>query len=330
MKLFLKEHWSLIALQVIQSFLLLSVIWLAGFRNCSILTYSLLLYFAIFCFYLLYKYMTRRKLYHLLQQTMNHLDDALQKLDYAPISDAVSKILQQQYSLFQYEIIHLKNKQDQHLTFIDRWIHQMKTPLSVLSLIAKDLDEPESSNVREEIDRLQSGLTTVMHMSKLRTIEQDFQIRRVHLPSLLAEINRDLRRLYIRNDVYPNVKKQEEVTIETDEKWLYFIINQIISNAIKYTNGLSKEITFVIYTKDEKAFLEVTDYGVGIPEHDIKRIFSPFYTGENGRYFRESTGVGLYIAKEAISYLAHDIKVSSKVGEGTTFILIFNTYLTNL
>src|SRR5690625_3173089 len=79
MKLFLKEHWSLIALQVIQSFLLLSVIWLAGFRNCSILTYSLLLYFAIFCFYLLYKYMTRRKLYHLLQQTMNHLDDALQK-----------------------------------------------------------------------------------------------------------------------------------------------------------------------------------------------------------------------------------------------------------
>src|SRR5690625_558233 len=96
MKLFLKEHWSLIALQVIQSFLLLSVIWLAGFRNYSILTYSLLLYFAIFCFYLLYKYMTRRKLYRLLQQTMNHLDDALQKLDYAPISDAVSKILQQQ------------------------------------------------------------------------------------------------------------------------------------------------------------------------------------------------------------------------------------------
>src|SRR5690625_3935356 len=154
---------------------------------------------------------------------MNHLDDVLQQIYYAQISDDVSNILQQQYSLVQYEIIHVKNKQDQHLIFIDRWIHQMKTPLSVLSLIAKDLDEPESSNVREEIDRLQSGLTTVMHMSKLRTIEQDFQIRRVHLPSLLAEINRDLRRLYIRNELYPNVKTQEEASIETDETWLYFI-----------------------------------------------------------------------------------------------------------
>jgi len=68
----------------------------------------------------------------------------------------------------------------------------------------------------------------------------------------------------------------------------------------------------------------VKDFGIGIPDFDQKRIFQPFFTGENGRKYRESTGMGLYLVKEVVNYLGHDIEVDSKVGEGTTFKLIFN------
>jgi len=323
MRLFFREHRSFIVFQIIQVAIVLGIIWLAGYHNYGIIGYCLFLYFVICGCYLFYKYLTRRKLYHLLSFSFTELDESLQKLDYAPLSTAVSEQLRVQYNLFQSQMLNLQNKQDEHLTFIDKWIHQMKTPISVLELIASELDEPDSSNIREEIDRLKSGLATVMYMSKLRTIKQDFHIKRVHLPSLLEEINRDNKRLFIRNNVYPKLAKDEDITIETDEKWLFFIINQLISNAIKYTAGRSKEITFSIFQQNNQAIFEIRDYGVGIPETDIKRIFTAFYTGENGRYFRESTGVGLYIVKEVITYLDHDIEVESTVGEGSTFRIIF-------
>src|SRR5699024_3907571 len=155
------------------------------------------------------------------------------------------------------------------------------------------------------------------------TIEEDFHIEKVHLLRLFEEIQKENRRLFIRNKVYPKLMRQEGFTVESDEKWLFFIINQIISNAIKYTDGRSYEIHFSIYQEKGKGIFEIKDFGVGIPQTDLKRIFNPFYTGENGRRFRESTGVGLYIVKEVATYLGHQIQVESKVNEGTSFKIIF-------
>lgn len=324
MKLFFREYFSLIVLQIIQAITTIFILSLSGYDDYAIIGYCLLINTFLFLSYLCYAYTTRQKVYHRLSEKITRIDESIQQLDYAPLSQAVEKLLRSQYNLYQENMVCLQKKQEEHLIFIDRWIHQMKTPLSILELSAKELDEPDSSNIREEIDRLKSGLSTVMYMSKLRTIEKDFHIKRVHLPTLLEEIQRENRRLFIQHEVYPTMDRTEDLVVETDEKWLFFIINQLISNAVKYTAGKANKVSFSIYERDHKRVLEIKDFGVGIPQSDMKRIFQAFYTGENGRHFRESTGVGLYIVHEVIRYLDHQIEVESTVHVGTTFRILFS------
>lgn len=165
----------------------------------------------------------------------------------------------------------------------------------------------------------------VLYMARLRTIEQDFRIKPVELESLVQEVNRENKRFFIRNEVYPILEKERDgITVETDEKWLVFIMTQLIQNAVKYSAGISGQMVISLYERNGSAIFEVTDSGVGIPEEDRNRIFNAFYTGENGRKYRESTGMGLFLVKEVADYLGHGIDMESTVGKGTTFRILFS------
>ena len=208
---------------------------------------------------------------------------------------------------------------------MDRWVHQMKTPLSVIELTAQTLDEPESSSIREETDRMRNGLNTVLYMARLRTIAEDFQIKPVILPKLVHEVNQENKRFYIRHEVYPQLKEEKPgIKVETDEKWIFFLLTQIIHNAVKYSTGKTKHLDISLYERCGEAVLEVKDFGIGIPVVDQKRVFNKFYTGENGRKYRESTGMGLYLVKEVADKLEHRIELESTIGEGTTIRIIFS------
>lgn len=207
---------------------------------------------------------------------------------------------------------------------MNQWVHQMKTPLSVIELTAQNLDEPDSSSIREETERMKNGLNTVLYMARLRTIEQDFHISPVNLSKIVHDVNRENKRFYIRNNVYPKLDIQKEaITVETDEKWLFFILSQLLNNAVKYSTGKSGRVYISVFERGKEAVMKVTDFGVGIPEADERRVFDAFYTGENGRKFRESTGMGLYLTREAAKHLGHRIELESKLGQGTSFQLIF-------
>ncbi|MDP1421801.1 HAMP domain-containing histidine kinase [Peribacillus simplex] len=326
MKLFFKEHALLIAVQMIQFFLILGIYWLDGYRNLLPALYAIFLGLFFLTGYLAYHYFSRRRFYLRLTNSLESLDDSFQTTEHSPISEALDHLLKDQYKLYQTKIKALESKQDEHLTFMDQWVHQMKTPLSVIELIAQNLDEPDSSSIREETDRMKTGLNTILYMARLRTIEQDFHIKPVNLTKMVNEVNSENKRFYIRNKVYPNLLQQkQDMIVETDEKWLFFILSQLINNAVKYSKGKSHKIDLAIYENEGEAVLEVKDYGVGIPESDKRRVFDPFYTGENGRKFRESTGMGLYLTKEAAEHLEHRLELESKVGEGATFRIIFGT-----
>ncbi|PHC35855.1 hypothetical protein COF09_30600 [Bacillus toyonensis] len=119
------------------------------------------------------------------------------------------------------------------------------------------------------------------------------------------------------------MKIVQEYTVESDRKWLRFIVNQILSNAIKYSAGSRGNITIAVFEKDKSVVLEIQDYGVGIPKEDLPRVFRPFYTGENGRKFKESTGMGLYLVKNIIARLSHKIEIESEFEKGTKVRIIF-------
>ena len=304
---------------------LLEIFWLAGFRQVEIALYSLFLGVFFLVCYLIYYYIRRRKVYKRLSVPVRTLDETMQELDDVAIAKALHQLLKTQYNIFQNQLMDMGKKQEEHMIFMDRWIHQMKTPLSVIELMAKDLEEPDSSSFREETDRLKTGLNMVLYMARLRTIKQDFHIKKVNLLKLIQEVNQDNKRLFIRNNIYPEVKEEQAgIIVESDEKWLFFMITQFIHNAVKYSVKQSNKIMITIWKRGDQSVLEIKDFGVGIPKEDMKRIFDPFYTGVNGRNFRESTGVGLFLVKEVAEYLGHRLEVESEVGQGATFRIIFD------
>ena len=326
MKLFIKESAGIILIQTLQISLFCLILILSGFRDYSILLYGIIISFSLFLSYLTFSYYRRRLVYKKLITHATQLDQLLEKTDQSPLGEAVNEMTQSYYQVFITQLQQAESDQTNHLKFIDRWVHQMKTPLSVIELSAKELDEPESSNIREETDRLKKGLNTVLYMARMRTIEKDFQIKPVHLEKLIQEVNQENKRFYIRNNVYPKlINKSNDITVETDEKWLFFIIDQLLHNAVKYTDRRSNRVEIVVAKNTNGgAEIVITDYGVGIPSHDIKRIYQAFFTGDNGRQFRESTGMGLYLAKEVTDYLGHKLEVESTVDVGTTFRLSFS------
>lgn len=324
MTLFIKEHAGLIFIQCLQISLFCLIIFLSGFRSYSILLYGVFIsFFLLFC-YLSFHYYRRRHVYKKLSRCPTNLQELLEKTDMVPIGQALDNFSKFQYQLYMEQLKKAEDDQANHLKFIDRWVHQMKTPLSVIELTAQELDEPESSNIREETERMKNGLTTVLYMARMRTIQEDFHIQPVSLEKLIQEVNQENKRFYIRNDVYPYLTiTDKHLTVETDEKWLFFMVNQLLQNAVKYSAGKSNRININLYKQSGSAVLDITDYGVGIPEHDRKRIFQAFYTGDNGRKFRESTGIGLYLTKEVTDYLGHTLEVDSTVDVGTTFRIYF-------
>lgn len=325
MKLFLREHLLLIIFQLIQSVMIPVLFWLDGYRGIGVSIYAIFLSLVFLTAFLIYSYISRKNYYQRLQHPMETLDESLGTIGRAPVSEALDGLLHAQYRLYQEELQRAEDRRDEHLLFMDRWVHQMKTPLSVIELTAQTLDEPESSSIREETDRMRNGLNTVLYMARLRTIAEDFLIKPVILSKLVHEVNQDNKRYYIRNEIFPQLREERpEIKVATDEKWLFFMLTQIIQNAVKYSTGKTKHLVISLYERSGDAVLEVKDFGIGIPDVDQKRVFSKFFTGENGRNFRESTGMGLYLVKEVAEKLEHQIELESKGGEGTTIRIIFS------
>src|SRR5699024_6355271 len=135
-------------------------------------------------------------------------------------------------------------------------------------------------------------------MARLRSVQADFHIKRVNLRSLIQEVNNDNNRLFIRKKVYREIEEEKQnMMVETDEKWLFFIFSQIIQDAVKYTAQESDKVFIHLYRRPPHVVCAITDYGVGIRPEDRQRIFDLFFTGRNGREMRKETCGGMYLIK---------------------------------
>ncbi|MBW3496738.1 sensor histidine kinase [Bacillus sp. FDAARGOS_1420] len=323
MKLFLREHIPLIITINLQLITTLMVYWLDGYHYILTALYSVFLGGCFLIGYLIYRYYSHYRYYNALSHPNQKFQESLRKIEYTPISIFLKNLLEAQYSQYQKQLKIWEYKQKDHLIFMNQWVHQMKTPVSVVELIIQEEHGEAFESIAEEIDRMKYGLDMVLHMARLEELEQDFCVERIALKTLVQELIHENKRLFIRNYVYPKIKIVQEYTVESDRKWLRFIVNQILSNAIKYSAGSRTNITIAVFEKDKSVVLEIQDYGVGIPKEDLPRVFRPFYTGENGRKFKESTGMGLYLVKNIITRLSHKIEIESEFDKGTKVRIVF-------
>ncbi|GMK42613.1 two-component sensor histidine kinase [Paenibacillus sp. CCS19] len=247
---------------------------------------------------------------------------------------AVQQLLEKQHKAFADELADYRRQREQHLHFTNQWVHHMKTPVSVIDLLLQQAAEQQDaendnqairSSMQEELERIYRGLEMMLHTARLDQFRMDVRIDRVSLLPLVRETINRHKKACIRSSIFPRVEGQD-VLVETDAKWLSFLLGQFITNAIKYSKDKpgSKTLRFTVSSlPDGGCSLSLTDEGIGIAEHDLPRVFDPFFTGENGRLVEESTGMGLYLAREVCSRLGHDLAIESELGVGTTITIYF-------
>lgn len=235
---------------------------------------------------------------------------------------------EKQYQSYKQQVEQLHAEKKQETIFMQQWIHQMKTPLSVMRLTLEkeeqNLPAPLKQNMDEELDRIKHGLQLALYQSRLQQFERDFHVEKIVLKDLVHTIIQEYKSSFIRNRVYPKVEIDESLHIYSDQKWLGFVLEQITSNAIKYASNTNSTIHYQGSVWEGAVELKIIDHGIGIPKQDIKRIFDPFFTGDNGRHYRESTGMGLFLAKQICDSLEHQLTVSSEVTKGTTITIRFD------
>lgn len=324
MKLFWKEHVPLLLFYSVQAVLVPLLYWLAGEgRPFAIVLYGFLLSTVALALYLMYRYYQHREMYRRLEAPLATQEELLQSLDEAPLPAAIHELLHSYHRHIQQQQQQQQQGNEQHLIFMNRWVHQMKTPISVIQLLLQELEESAADSIQEELERLRKGLEMVLYTARLERFEEDFAVAAVELRLIVNQVVADNRKLFIRKGITPLLDVRPGLMVYSDAKWLRFLLDQIVVNALKYTVGTDKKISISVAEQGRSCKLAIQDQGIGIEKEDLNRVFQPYYTGERGRQYQESTGMGLYLVREVCERLGHEVELQSKPGVGTTVTLQF-------
>ena len=200
------------------------------------------------------------------------------------------------------------------------WVHQIKAPIAVMNVLLQQEDTAGNRELRGELFRVEQYADMALSYARLGSGTSDLVIQEYELDGIIRRAVRKYAGQFIRKKIRL-VYEGTEVSVLTDEKWLSFIIEQLLSNAIKYTAEGSVTIRV-----DDRKRLTVTDTGIGIAPEDIPRIFEKGYTGYNGRLDKKSTGIGLYLCRMAAERLGHKLTVESEPGRGSSFTIDLDSY----
>lgn len=321
-RLFLRDHLSFFLFQGFLTLFLFVLFWLDGFREYGTLIYAFFIVIIFTLSYLGMKLFMRRRYYQMIMRTPHRMEDALLAYVNGAVPKQAGQYMRGLYKVYQDEAQTLYSAQTRQIEFMNHWVHQMKTPISVVNLL---LQEPslDRQSIAEELDRLQDGLNTVLLSASLETFERDMTIEKLYLKQLVQETINEHKRLLITNKVFPSVSIDEHIEVASDRKWLKIIIGQFITNAVKYTFEEGKKVYVTAEQLTDELAFSIRDEGVGIPKSDMNRITTAFFTGENGRLTGESTGMGLFIAAEVCEKLSHRLQIESEPDVGTTVTLYF-------
>lgn len=216
-------------------------------------------------------------------------------------------------------------------SYIETWVHEIKLPIQALKLLlynneALPLEGSSSSRrLKEQIKRIDSYVEQVLYYIRSEVPQNDFVIARYSLKDIVDQAIKENRDALILNR-FSLKERIPDIYVFTDEKWLSFILGQVISNAVKYAKNEDRTLAFDVVCSDSCHIqLIVEDHGIGIDAKDIPRIFEKSFTGENGRSISSSTGMGLYLCRKMCSELGHTIQVETEKGKYTKILIGLKT-----
>ena len=213
------------------------------------------------------------------------------------------------------------NQQRENVEYYTTWVHQIKTPISVITMILQGEDTAEHLELSAQLFKIEQYVEMVLNYIRLGGDSSDLVFEEYSVDGIIKQAVHKYAPQIIRKRIALKYEPKEDLRIVTDEKWLLFIIEQLLSNAVKYTENGEIEIKV---TEDKK--LIIRDTGMGIEKEDLPRIFEKGFTGYNGRVDKKSTGLGLYLCKLTADKLSHKIEVESRVGKGTAVTVDLKRY----
>ena len=323
LKLFIRDNISLFLIILLTQVIFFGFLfYIKGIRFEETVYFSFLVFFVLVLFFLVRFYKMGR-VYGKLLLKSELLNDYL-------IDEPRSR-LEENYNLMIEEMIDNNNKreimqkQDKKLqkVMVYRFVHQMKTPVSVLKLILeKHSEEGEYKKIGRNINALEYNLNQMLDVYRLEEFKNDFVSEKVMLKNVCKDCINGLKDYFIASQIYPKLDIDDDIYVYSDSKWLKLIIHQLLTNAIKYSDN-GQSVTVRAKKEEDRVVLSVIDEGIGIEKADLRNIFELFYIGKNGRNNADSSGIGLYIVKRVTEYLGHKTEVESEVGKGTTVRIIF-------
>lgn len=277
--------------------------------------------------YHIFDYLRKKQYYDEIKENMESLDkkylisEVIEEGTFTE-SKLIYEVICKSNKAMNDEIGEFKRGINDYREYIELWVHEIKTPIATCKLLIENNESPLTESIGEEVCKLENYIDQALFYTRSNTIEKDYIIKEMSLSSCVNKV--------LNNNADSLIKKRVKISlgdlekkVYSDSKWIEFILGQIISNSIKYMNKEHKELKIYCSEGSKYVILNIEDNGAGISEKDVSRVFDKGFTGENGRKFGKSTGIGLYLCKKLCKKLGLDITLISEEGKFTRVSIIF-------
>lgn len=332
-KQYLKNQLPVLLINLL-GMLALALFLIASGNNIQTVLFILVVWLIVLASCLLFFYSSRKKYLdklldmteqleerYLLPEIMQEPEKADEQVFYQIMKMAEKSMLER--------IGEVQRERKEYKEYIEQWIHEVKTPITAIKLICENNRCSFTRDLMVELENINRFTEQALYYARSEHTENDYSVREIRLSNVVHGAIADNKYLLRQNNVTVTVDNVE-YSIYSDDKWLRFILDQLISNAVKYRID-QPVLHFSAVKENDRVILSVGDNGIGIPQSDLPRIFEKGFTGQNGRTIHSSTGIGLYLCKRLCDKLGIGISASSE-GKGTTISLSFriNDFVTGV
>ena len=312
---------------VISEGLVFGLLWLVEVPMVFII-FTEIIFLLFFLASLIWDYHRRSGYYNRLLQLLDRLDEKTLLMEIAErpgFLDAkiVSYILKQNNKYQNDKIAEMQKQNRDYRDFLDTWVHEIKTPITSARLIIENEKNPTTLKIEDELRKIDNFVELVLYYARSSDVEKDFKVENTTLKALVSTALKTYSKPIIQAGGRIHMDGMD-IPVCADSKSCSFIIGQVISNAIKYRQE-EFCLEFRSQVQKNRIALLIHDNGIGISKADLSRVFDKGFTGENGRRFSKSTGIGLYLCKMLCDRMNIAISISSEKGQGTTVALYFPT-----
>ena len=326
LKDYLKSKIGTIFLNII-ALIVLSVFLLSIGNKLKAVIIIALSWIVVLFIYLATAYSKRKNYFDLIEKYVAGIDKKYlisEMLDVPPFIEAQPYyyLLKKASKSMREEINKEKSTLKDYKEYIEQWIHEVKTPISLIKLIEENNRTAKSSEILMQLEEIDRFVEQALFYARSENVDKDYLVKEISLQSCVNSVITKNKQGFILNDIDIEIDNIER-KVYCDSKWLEFILNQIMVNSIKYRNNKNPKVKVYSISIKNGIQLIVEDNGIGIPSDELDRVFDKGFTGSTGRVNSKSTGIGLYLCKKLCDKLGLLIDIESEINSYTKVIITF-------